>query len=99
MSKRIWKFPVTGYKTKLSIPIGSKLLTARLQGPPYNETKCIMLWFEVDPEEDQIVTRTFVSAQTGETCPRGTYIATCEGDDGIIWHVYEDVYGGRGWVQ
>lgn len=89
---RVYKYPMESYEVTIEMPRGAKVLSARIQGPPYNnEREGIVLWALVDPT-NPTEPRRFVAVNTGPLLVGNDrrFIDTCEATTGIIWHVFEE---------
>lgn len=87
MIRAIYKYPLplTGVPSSLDLPVGSRVLTAQMQGGN------LFIWAEVDPEAP-IESRFFRIFATGlhhgVDFSRYLYLATIQ-DGPFVWHVYE----------
>lgn len=87
--KNIWKYELQLGCISINLPIGGVILTAGAQ----NDS--LFLWIEVDPEQEEFVSRTFEVFGTGKGMldrPGETlsYVSTVFMDR-HVWHVYERV--------
>ena len=86
MSKTIWKFRLSPFRSDVEMPSGASILDVREQGDD------VCLWALVDPSEP-IETRKFSVYGTGHTLPpnAGTYVGTAHLGAGVfVFHVFED---------
>jgi hypothetical protein len=86
MTHVILRYRLDCPEVTLAMPGGARVLTARLQGPMDH----LYIWVECD-EKASMQHRTFIVLNTGKSFDATglRYIATCETQNGIVWHVYE----------
>lgn len=83
----IYKYPLTGPRTTLNLPIGSRVLTIQLQG------NTPMLWACINQDEQRTQRRVFLAINTGVSFDGSHlgYISTIQTNNGLVWHFFEDL--------
>ena len=88
MRRQIWKFAIGSTVPKISMPRGAEILTVQVQhGVP-------TIWALVDTDAPK-VNRLVRVYGTGWDLPKHVlgerYIGTWQQDDGLVWHLFEEV--------
>lgn len=88
--RTIWKFTLAlGGHQSIRMPKGAQIIALQMQGG------MPQIWAVVNPREDEVVHREFVTYGTGHAFnvagePK-TYIGTYQLDDGaLVFHVFEE---------
>ena len=83
---KIYKYTLTSHSCSIPLPVGSKVISAGIQG------NSIVIWALVDPNRDN-TPYYFRSFNTGEDLSSVNmddygFIGTVTSINGIVWHVF-----------
>jgi hypothetical protein len=101
MKKVIYKYPLftaAGYQPEIEIvmPYGAQILSVQKQQSAFG--RGAYLWALVPGEAPMAQTRNFRLIMTGEELsnwPNLHYLATVQTENGIVMHIFEDVWAAR----